>query len=268
MSPPVLQYLGRRGQARYASGRWSLVAWGRGIRGFACKLAKSVPKAYDCTVSNICSITHHRTSLYCGTLHSSTHSVCPLVSTPHPAHLLHCASCCRTSGCGCHVATRGRLLSQIGSRSVTARRARHIAHPVIWRHSFTAAATAAAANNSTTTAATTSTSHPPPPPPPPLRLPPRPPPPPPPPPRPSPLPPPAAARRGLSTVPSEADVVVIGGGSIGASTLYHLAERGINAVMVEKDQLTAGTTWHSAGLLWRLRPADTDIELIDHTRHV
>lgn len=77
-----------------------------------------------------------------------------------------------------------------------------------------------------------------------------------------------AARRAFSTVPSEADVVVIGGGSIGASTLYHLAERGINAVMVEKDQLTAGTTWHSAGLLWRLRPADTDIELIDHTRHL
>jgi hypothetical protein len=259
--------LGRRGARRGTrrnDGLWLL--GGGGVRGFACKLVKSVPKAYNCTVSNICSITHHRTSLYCGTLHSSIHSVCPLVSTPHPAHRLHCASCCYTSGCGCHVATRGRLLRQIGSRSVTAQRARHIAHPVTWRHSSTAAATAAIANNSTTTAATASTSHPRPPPPPPLRLPPRPTLPPSP--RPSPLPPPAAARRGLSTVPSEADVVVIGGGSIGASTLYHLAERGINAVMVEKDQLTAGTTWHSAGLLWRLRPADTDIELIDHTRHV
>ena len=55
-------------------------------------------------------------------------------------------------------------------------------------------------------------------------------------------------------LPSSADVVVIGGGSIGASTLYHLAEQGVNAVLLEKDQMTAGTTWHSAGLLWRLRP--------------
>ena len=55
-------------------------------------------------------------------------------------------------------------------------------------------------------------------------------------------------------LPPQADVVVIGGGSIGASTLYHLAEQGVHAVLLEKDQLTAGTTWHSAGLLWRLRP--------------
>ncbi|OQS05254.1 sarcosine dehydrogenase, mitochondrial isoform X1 [Thraustotheca clavata] len=66
--------------------------------------------------------------------------------------------------------------------------------------------------------------------------------------------------------PSSADVVVIGGGSIGASTLYHLADMGVNAVLLEKDQMTAGTTWHSAGLLWRLRPSDIDIQLIDRTR--
>ena len=41
--------------------------------------------------------------------------------------------------------------------------------------------------------------------------------------------------------------VVVGGGSLGVSTLYHLSRMGIDAVLVEKDQLTAGTTWHSAG---------------------
>lgn len=40
----------------------------------------------------------------------------------------------------------------------------------------------------------------------------------------------------------------------------------IEQILVEKDQLTAGTTWHSAGLLWRLRPSDVDIELLNYTR--
>eukprot|EP00977_Amphora_coffeiformis_P024538 scaffold16127_cov186-Amphora_coffeaeformis.AAC.1 len=78
------------------------------------------------------------------------------------------------------------------------------------------------------------------------------------------------ARRSLSSetqLPSQADVVVVGGGSIGASILYHLQERGnVNAVLLERHQLTAGTTWHSAGMLWRLRPSYTDIELHTYTR--
>lgn len=69
------------------------------------------------------------------------------------------------------------------------------------------------------------------------------------------------------SVPSSADVVVIGGGSLGTSTLYHLAKYGIkNAILLEKDQLTAGTTWHSAGLVWRLRPSDIETELLNYTR--
>jgi len=68
-------------------------------------------------------------------------------------------------------------------------------------------------------------------------------------------------------VPDHADVVVIGGGSLGTSTLYHLAKYGIkNAILLEKDQLTAGTTWHSAGLVWRLRPSDVEAELLNYTR--
>jgi hypothetical protein len=54
-----------------------------------------------------------------------------------------------------------------------------------------------------------------------------------------------------------------GGGSVGCQTLYHLAKRGVtNAVLLEKDSLTAGTTWHTAGLVWRLRPSDVEIQLL------
>jgi len=51
-------------------------------------------------------------------------------------------------------------------------------------------------------------------------------------------------------VPEYARVVVIGGGIIGCSVAYHLAEMGCNdVVLLERDQLTSGTTWHAAGLM-------------------
>ncbi|XP_045607468.2 LOW QUALITY PROTEIN: sarcosine dehydrogenase, mitochondrial [Procambarus clarkii] len=72
-----------------------------------------------------------------------------------------------------------------------------------------------------------------------------------------------------TAVPAEVEVVVVGGGSLGCSTLYHLAKLGItNTVLLESHQLTAGTTWHTAGLLWRLRPSDTEIQLINTTREM
>lgn len=71
------------------------------------------------------------------------------------------------------------------------------------------------------------------------------------------------------SIPASADVVIIGGGIIGCSTLYHLVKLNCkNIVLLEKNQLTAGTTWHTAGLIWRLRPSDTDIEILNHTRHL
>lgn len=49
---------------------------------------------------------------------------------------------------------------------------------------------------------------------------------------------------------SHAKVVIIGGGSVGASILYGLARHGCtDAILLEKTQLTAGSTWHAAGLL-------------------
>ncbi len=49
---------------------------------------------------------------------------------------------------------------------------------------------------------------------------------------------------------SHARVVVIGGGVVGVSTLYHLAKKGwSDCVLVERRELTSGSTWHAAGLL-------------------
>ena len=49
---------------------------------------------------------------------------------------------------------------------------------------------------------------------------------------------------------SKAKVVIVGGGVVGVSTLYHLAKKGwSDVVLVERKELTSGSTWHAAGLL-------------------
>ncbi len=49
---------------------------------------------------------------------------------------------------------------------------------------------------------------------------------------------------------THARVVVIGGGVVGVSTLYHLGLKGwSDVVLLERAELTAGSTWHAAGLL-------------------
>jgi len=52
----------------------------------------------------------------------------------------------------------------------------------------------------------------------------------------------------MSEIPSKARVVIIGGGVVGVSCLYHLAKRGwADCVLLEKNELTSGSTWHAAG---------------------
>jgi len=52
----------------------------------------------------------------------------------------------------------------------------------------------------------------------------------------------------MSALPSHARVVIIGGGAVGASALFHLAKAGwTDCVLLEKNELTAGSTWHAAG---------------------
>jgi len=56
-------------------------------------------------------------------------------------------------------------------------------------------------------------------------------------------------------LPKSTKVVVVGGGVIGCSVAYHLTKFGWNdVVLLERDQLTSGTTWHAAGLVSQLGP--------------
>ena len=57
-------------------------------------------------------------------------------------------------------------------------------------------------------------------------------------------------------LPTSTKVVVIGGGVVGCSVAYHLAKFGWkDTVLLERDQLTSGTTWHAAGLVSQLGPS-------------
>ncbi|MFT5399676.1 MAG: glycine/D-amino acid oxidase-like deaminating enzyme, partial [Gammaproteobacteria bacterium] len=68
------------------------------------------------------------------------------------------------------------------------------------------------------------------------------------------------------TLPARASVVVIGGGVMGCSTLYHLAKAGVSdAVLLERNQLTSGTTWHSAAQVRALRSSKNLTDLIKYS---
>jgi glycine cleavage system aminomethyltransferase T/glycine/D-amino acid oxidase-like deaminating enzyme len=67
--------------------------------------------------------------------------------------------------------------------------------------------------------------------------------------------------------PTRAQVVIIGGGVIGCSVAYHLTKLGWrDVVLLERTQLTAGTTWHAAGLIVSGLEGDTDIHMAKYTR--
>ena len=58
----------------------------------------------------------------------------------------------------------------------------------------------------------------------------------------------------MDHLPEQAKVVIIGGGVIGCSVAYHLSKLGWqDIVLLERKQLTSGTTWHAAGLIGQLR---------------
>jgi glycine cleavage system aminomethyltransferase T/glycine/D-amino acid oxidase-like deaminating enzyme len=69
-------------------------------------------------------------------------------------------------------------------------------------------------------------------------------------------------------LPKRAQVVVVGGGIIGASVAYHLAHMGCKDVLLlERDRLTSGTTWHAAGLMATFgSTSQTSTELRQYTR--
>jgi len=64
------------------------------------------------------------------------------------------------------------------------------------------------------------------------------------------------------TLPTHARVVIIGGGVVGCSVAYHLTKLGWqDVVLLERKQLTSGTTWHAAGLIGQLRASSNMTKL-------
>ncbi|MFI0527867.1 MAG: FAD-dependent oxidoreductase, partial [Ilumatobacteraceae bacterium] len=70
----------------------------------------------------------------------------------------------------------------------------------------------------------------------------------------------------MAELPSHAQVVIVGGGIVGCSVAYHLALRGVtDVVLLERKQLTCGTTWHAAGLVGQLRATHNLTRLAQYT---
>lgn len=68
-------------------------------------------------------------------------------------------------------------------------------------------------------------------------------------------------------LPQSARVVVIGAGVIGTSVAYHLAHMGVDVVLLERDRITSGTTWHAAGLMVTFGSfSETSTEMRKYTR--
>ena len=73
----------------------------------------------------------------------------------------------------------------------------------------------------------------------------------------------------MVNVPTSARVVIIGGGVIGCSVAYHLAKLGWkDVVLLERKQLTSGTTWHAAGLIAQLRATANMTKLAKYSQEL
>ncbi len=70
----------------------------------------------------------------------------------------------------------------------------------------------------------------------------------------------------MTDLPASARFVVIGGGIVGCSTAYHLAKMGKGEVLLlERDSLTSGSTWHAAGLVGQLRTNANITQLLGYS---
>ena len=73
----------------------------------------------------------------------------------------------------------------------------------------------------------------------------------------------------MSELPNKARVVIIGGDVIGCSVAYHLTKLGWkDVVLLERKQLTSGTTWHAAGLIAQLRASKNMTRLAKYSREL
>jgi sarcosine dehydrogenase len=70
----------------------------------------------------------------------------------------------------------------------------------------------------------------------------------------------------MSELPSSAKIVVIGGGIVGCSVAYHLGKMGVtDALLLEREKLTCGSTWHAAGLVGQLRTSANITQLLGYS---
>ena len=70
----------------------------------------------------------------------------------------------------------------------------------------------------------------------------------------------------MSALPTQAQIVVIGGGIVGCSVAYHLAGLGCrDVVVIERAKLTSGSTWHAAGLVGQLRTSANVTQLLKYS---
>ncbi|MEM7067412.1 MAG: FAD-dependent oxidoreductase [Pseudomonadota bacterium] len=67
------------------------------------------------------------------------------------------------------------------------------------------------------------------------------------------------------SLPTSSRIIVIGGGIIGCSTAYHLAQLGQEVLLLEKAALTSGSTWHAAGLVGQLRSNANITQLLGYS---
>ncbi len=73
----------------------------------------------------------------------------------------------------------------------------------------------------------------------------------------------------MSDLPTKARAVIIGGGVVGCSVAYHLAKLGwTDVVLLERKQLTCGTTWHAAGLIAQLRQTQNMTRLAKYSQEL
>ncbi len=73
----------------------------------------------------------------------------------------------------------------------------------------------------------------------------------------------------MADLPTQARVVIIGGGVIGCSVAYHLTKLGWkDVVLLERKQLTSGTTWHAAGLIGQLRATANMTKLAKYSQEL